>query len=220
MIGEISSNEHQSVSRTPGHNIVCLTTKATPSIVEPTLSSLRRMLPFQWLCYRNVSWRNRLHSAKSALFLRENGSHPCRSWFDLQFVVILDCRCGGFFSTDSLRHFSRFTGCVRIYHPGRRPLVIRGLEDLYSLKPCYKGRTATGRYSTTTVVTWCYFIGFSLPFISCPVRIFFAPPSTLTHNIFSISQHVRSLAYKNSELAKYRLSSVESRVLDINFLVQ
>lgn len=52
----------------------------------------------EYLCLRD-----RLHGAKAALFLRENGSHPSRSWFDLKFFAILDRRFGG--------HSAR-TGCA------------------------------------------------------------------------------------------------------------
>ena len=50
--------------------------------------------PVALLC-KYVSWRDRLHGAKSALFLQENGSNPSRSWFDLKFFAILDRRYGG-----------------------------------------------------------------------------------------------------------------------------
>ena len=39
--------------------------------------------------------RDHLHGAKTALFLRENGSHPSRSWFELKFFAVLDRRFGG-----------------------------------------------------------------------------------------------------------------------------
>jgi hypothetical protein len=39
--------------------------------------------------------RDRLHGAKAAVFLRENGSHPTRSWFELKFFAVLDRRFGG-----------------------------------------------------------------------------------------------------------------------------
>jgi hypothetical protein len=39
--------------------------------------------------------RDRIHGAKTALFLRENGSHPARSWFELKFFAVLDRRFGG-----------------------------------------------------------------------------------------------------------------------------
>jgi hypothetical protein len=47
--------------------------------------------------------RDRLHGAKASLFLREDGSHPSRSWFDTKFFSILDRRFGG--------HSAR-TGCA------------------------------------------------------------------------------------------------------------
>jgi hypothetical protein len=42
-----------------------------------------------------VQLRDRLHGAKAALFLRENGTHPTRSWFELKFFAVLDRRFGG-----------------------------------------------------------------------------------------------------------------------------
>jgi hypothetical protein len=39
--------------------------------------------------------RDRIHGAKAALFLRENGSHPTRSWFEQKFFAVLDRRFGG-----------------------------------------------------------------------------------------------------------------------------
>jgi hypothetical protein len=45
LTGGRSSNGHQFVSRTPGHSIVCLTTKAILSTVVPMSSSPRRMSP-------------------------------------------------------------------------------------------------------------------------------------------------------------------------------
>jgi hypothetical protein len=39
--------------------------------------------------------RDQKHGAKTALFLREDGSHPTRSWFDLKFFTVLDRRFGG-----------------------------------------------------------------------------------------------------------------------------
>ena len=35
------------------------------------------------------------HGAKAALFIRENGSHPTHSWFDIKFFAVLDRRSGG-----------------------------------------------------------------------------------------------------------------------------
>jgi hypothetical protein len=35
------------------------------------------------------------HGARATLFLRENGSHPTQSWFDMKFFTILDRRFGG-----------------------------------------------------------------------------------------------------------------------------
>ena len=42
-----------------------------------------------------VTLRDQIHGAKTALFLRENGSHPSRSWFELKFFAVLDQRFGG-----------------------------------------------------------------------------------------------------------------------------
>jgi hypothetical protein len=39
--------------------------------------------------------RDHLHGARAALFLRENGSHPTRSWFDSKFFALLDRQYGG-----------------------------------------------------------------------------------------------------------------------------
>ena len=42
-----------------------------------------------------VQLRDHLHGAKAALFLREHGTHPTRSWFELKFFAVLDRRFGG-----------------------------------------------------------------------------------------------------------------------------
>jgi hypothetical protein len=42
-----------------------------------------------------VQLRDHLHGAKAALFLRENGTHPTHSWFELKFFAVLDHRFGG-----------------------------------------------------------------------------------------------------------------------------
>ena len=42
-----------------------------------------------------VQKRDRLHGAKAALFLHENGTHPTRSWFELKFFAVLDRQFGG-----------------------------------------------------------------------------------------------------------------------------
>ena len=42
-----------------------------------------------------VALRDTRHGAHSALFLREDGSHPTRSWFDSKFLTVLDRRFGG-----------------------------------------------------------------------------------------------------------------------------
>ena len=48
-----------------------------------------------FLLQQFVSLRDSHHGAKAALFLRENGAHPTRSWFDVKFFAILDRRFGG-----------------------------------------------------------------------------------------------------------------------------
>ena len=47
------------------------------------------------LLKRYVSWHDRIHGTKMALFLWKNGSHPSRSWFELKLFAILDRRYGG-----------------------------------------------------------------------------------------------------------------------------
>jgi hypothetical protein len=47
------------------------------------------------LLHEYTSRRDSLHSAKSALFLREDGSLPTRSWFDSKFFALLDRTYGG-----------------------------------------------------------------------------------------------------------------------------
>jgi hypothetical protein len=42
-----------------------------------------------------VALHDRIHGAKAALFLCEDGSHPSRSWFELKFFAVLDRRFGG-----------------------------------------------------------------------------------------------------------------------------
>ena len=39
--------------------------------------------------------RDALHHARAALFIRENGSHPTRSWFEAKFFTILNRSFGG-----------------------------------------------------------------------------------------------------------------------------
>ncbi|KAF8218767.1 hypothetical protein L208DRAFT_1469637 [Tricholoma matsutake] len=56
-----------------------------------------------FLLQEYLCWRDRVHGAKASLFLRENGSHPSRSWFNSKFFKILDCHFG--------RHSAR-TGCA------------------------------------------------------------------------------------------------------------
>jgi hypothetical protein len=41
------------------------------------------------------SRRDAVHGARAALFIRENGSHPTRSWFEKKFFVVLDRSFGG-----------------------------------------------------------------------------------------------------------------------------
>jgi hypothetical protein len=47
------------------------------------------------LLHEYVSLRDRHHGMRSPLFLRLDGSHPTRSWFDIKFFAILDRRFGG-----------------------------------------------------------------------------------------------------------------------------
>jgi hypothetical protein len=42
-----------------------------------------------------VGKRDALHGARSALFLRQDGSIPIRSWFDRKFFAILSSEYGG-----------------------------------------------------------------------------------------------------------------------------
>ena len=42
-----------------------------------------------------TSLRDRLHGSSPALFLREDGRHPTRSWFDAKFFAVLDHSFGG-----------------------------------------------------------------------------------------------------------------------------
>jgi hypothetical protein len=39
--------------------------------------------------------RDAIHGARAALFIRENGSHPTRSWFETKFFAILNRSFGG-----------------------------------------------------------------------------------------------------------------------------
>lgn len=39
--------------------------------------------------------RDRLHGARSPLFLRENGQHPTRAWFEKKFFALIDRSYGG-----------------------------------------------------------------------------------------------------------------------------
>jgi hypothetical protein len=39
--------------------------------------------------------RDRIHGARSPLFLRENGQHPTRAWFDKRFFAVMDRSYGG-----------------------------------------------------------------------------------------------------------------------------
>jgi hypothetical protein len=39
--------------------------------------------------------RDRLHGARSPLFLRENGKHPTRAWFEKKFFILMDHSYGG-----------------------------------------------------------------------------------------------------------------------------
>jgi hypothetical protein len=42
-----------------------------------------------------ISLRDRLHQGRLALFLREDGSIPTRSWFDSKFFALLSREFGG-----------------------------------------------------------------------------------------------------------------------------
>ncbi|KAF5368147.1 hypothetical protein D9615_010186 [Tricholomella constricta] len=42
-----------------------------------------------------VVWRDRLHGSRLALFLREDGSHPTRSWFEKRLFAVLGREFGG-----------------------------------------------------------------------------------------------------------------------------
>jgi hypothetical protein len=42
-----------------------------------------------------VNRRDSVHNARLALFLREDGSHPTRSWFDARFFAVLNREFGG-----------------------------------------------------------------------------------------------------------------------------
>lgn len=42
-----------------------------------------------------VEWRDRLHGARPALFLRENGEQPTRAWWDSKLFALLDRDYGG-----------------------------------------------------------------------------------------------------------------------------
>jgi hypothetical protein len=39
--------------------------------------------------------RDHLHGARAALFLRENGQHPTRAWFERKFFMVMDHSYGG-----------------------------------------------------------------------------------------------------------------------------
>ena len=91
--------------------------------------------------------RDHLHGAKTALFLRENGSHPSRSWFEMKFFAVLDRGFGGL-STNWVRHFSCFLRGFGVNHSSGWALVFGGLENIHSRKPCHQGRTTIGRVVT------------------------------------------------------------------------
>jgi hypothetical protein len=42
-----------------------------------------------------VKCRDAVHGGRAALFIRENGSHPTRSWFDAKFFKVLNRSFGG-----------------------------------------------------------------------------------------------------------------------------
>jgi hypothetical protein len=47
------------------------------------------------LMHTYIPRRDAIHSAKAALFLRENGAVPTWSWFDAKFFAVLDHSFGG-----------------------------------------------------------------------------------------------------------------------------
>ena len=47
------------------------------------------------LLHEYVRKRDKLHGARRALFLREDGSHPTRAWFDSKFFSLVDRSFGG-----------------------------------------------------------------------------------------------------------------------------
>jgi len=47
------------------------------------------------LLHTYTKLRDSKHGARSPLFLRENGLHPSRSWFDRKFFAVLDHSYGG-----------------------------------------------------------------------------------------------------------------------------
>lgn len=42
-----------------------------------------------------IQWRDSIHHARPALFMREDGSHPTRSWFESKLFTIVDRSFGG-----------------------------------------------------------------------------------------------------------------------------
>lgn len=63
--------------------------------------------------------RDAIHGARTALFLRENGTMPTRSWFDKHFFSILDREFGG--------HSSRAGGATFYASLGLSEMVIQAL---------------------------------------------------------------------------------------------
>ncbi len=47
------------------------------------------------LLHRYTSLRDRIHGARTALFICENGSHPTRRWFENRFFAVLNHSYGG-----------------------------------------------------------------------------------------------------------------------------
>ena len=72
-----------------------------------------------------VSRRDKLHGATASLFLREDGSHPSRSWFESKFFSVLDRSFGG--------HLARAGGATYYASLGLSEDVIQALGRWSSL---------------------------------------------------------------------------------------
>jgi hypothetical protein len=96
LIGERSSNGPQCLLMTVTYNIAYHITREICSIKVLMSFSQPRMLLTLYHCFGlDMQLQDRFHGAKAALFLRENGSHPSCSWFELKFFAVLDRRFGG-----------------------------------------------------------------------------------------------------------------------------